>query len=173
MKNLFNLLLVTFLIAGTSVMTELQAQKVGHVNSAAILAEMPDVLAADAELETLQKQLVAQAQRKVEALQADYQDLIRKEQQGDLSPRQLSEQQMRLREKEQELSMEEQNIQNTLMQKRNELLNPILDRVQKAIEDVARENNLEYVLDTSGGSVLYAETQNDIGNLVKQKLGIN
>nr|MBS0038222.1 OmpH family outer membrane protein [Saprospiraceae bacterium] len=173
MKNLFKLLIVAVVFISLGQINDLQAQKIGHVNSSVILSDMPEVMAADAELETLQKQLVAQAQRKVEALQADYQSLIRKEQQGELSPKQLQEEQMRLREKEQELNMEDQNIQNTLMKKRNTLLNPILERVQRAIEDVAEENNLEYVLDTSGGSVLFAQEENDIGHLVKQKLGIN
>lgn len=173
MKNLFKLLVVAVVFISLGQINNLHAQNIGHVNSSVILSDMPEVMAADAELETLQEQLVAQAQRKVEALQTDYQSLIRKEQQGELSPKQLQEEQMRLREKEQELNMEDQNIQNTLMEKRNALLNPILERVQRAIEEVAEENNLEYVLDTSGGSVLFAQEENDIGDLVKQKLGLN
>jgi outer membrane protein len=173
MKNMFKILVLSFLMIGLGHSNELIAQKIGHLNSAAILSEMPEVLAADAELETLQKQLIAQAQRKVESLQNQYQELIRKEQQGDLSPRQLQEEQMRLREKEQELAMEEQNIQNTLMNKRNQLINPILERVQNAIDAVAKENNFQYILDTSGGSVLFADDANDITRQVRAKLGIN
>lgn len=170
---MFKIFVISLLMFGISQDSELIAQKIGHLNSAAILSELPEVLAADAELETLQKQLVAQAQRKVESLQNQYQELIRKEQQGDLSPRQLQEEQMRLREKEQELAMEEQTIQSTLVRKRNELINPILERVQEAIDQVAKQNNFQYILDTSGGSVLFADESNDITRLVKEKLGIN
>ena len=173
MKNMFKIFVLSLLMFGMSQTSELIAQKIGHLNSAAILSEMPEVLAADAELETLQQQLVAQAQRKIESLQQDYQELLRQEQQGDLSPRRLQEEQMRLREKEQELSMEEQNIQTTLMRKRNELINPILERVQDAIDEVAKENNFQYILDTSGGSVLFADDSNDITGMVRAKLGIN
>lgn len=173
MKNMFKIFVLGLIMFGMSQTNELIAQKIGHLNSAAILSEMPEVLAADAELETLQKQLVAQAQRRIESLQQDYQELIRQEQQGDLSPRRLQEEQMRLREKEQELAMEEQNIQTTLMRKRNELINPILERVQDAIDEVARENNFQYILDTSGGSVLFADDSNDITSMVRAKLGIN
>ncbi|TVQ43241.1 MAG: OmpH family outer membrane protein [Saprospirales bacterium] len=173
MKNMFKIFVFSLLMFGMSQTNELFAQKIGHLNSAAILSEMPEVLAADAELETLQKQLVAQAQRRIESLQKDYQELIRQEQQGDLSPRRLQEEQMRLREKEQELAMEEQNIQSTLMRKRNELINPILERVQDAIDEVARENNFQYILDTSGGSVLFADDTKDITRMVRTKLGIN
>lgn len=173
MKNIFKILVVSLAMLAFVQNNEIIAQKIGHLNSAAILSEMPEVLAADAELETLQKQLIAQAQRKVESLQMQYQELVRKEQQGDLSPRQLQEEQLRLREKEQELGMEEQNIQNTLMNKRNQLINPILERVQNAIDQVAKENNFQYILDTSGGSVLFADDANDITRMVRTKLGIN
>lgn len=173
MKNLLSLLLIGFLFLSLSFGNEINAQKIGHVNSAAILAEMPEVRAADAELETLQKQLVAQAQRKVETLQKEYQELMRREQQGDLSPKQMQEEQLKLREKEQEIQLEDQNIQSTLMKKRDELINPILERVQDVIEKVAEENNFEYVLDTSGGSVLFAKEGNDITDLVKQNLDMN
>ncbi|TVR76625.1 MAG: OmpH family outer membrane protein [Saprospirales bacterium] len=172
MKNIF-VLTFLFLLASGFTTSKLEAQKVGHLNSALILSEMPEVLAADAELETLQQQLVNQAQRKVEALQRDYQELVRKEQQGDLSPRQLQEEQNRLREKEMELQMEDQNIQSTLMRKREELLSPIIDKVQKAIEDVARENNFQYILDTSAGTVLYQDPAMDVADLVRDKLGLD
>lgn len=172
MKNIFVLSFIFLFTSGFAV-SNLEAQKVGHLNSALILSEMPEVLAADAELETLQQQLVNQAQRKVEALQRDYQELVRKEQQGDLSPRQLQEEQNRLREKEMELQMEDQNIQSTLMRKREELLSPIIDKVQKAIEDVARENNFQYILDTSAGTVLYQDPTMDVADLVRAKLGLD
>jgi outer membrane protein len=173
MKKIGTFLLASILLLGVGTVNEVLAQKVGHLNSAQILSEMPEVLAADAELETLQKQLVAQAQRKVEALQRDYQELMQREQQGDLSPRRMQEEQMKLREKEMELQQEDQKIQETLMRKREELLNPIIDRVQNAIEAVARENNFDYVLDTSAGTVLYFDESMNIGQLVRERLELN
>ncbi len=173
MKKTGIILIASVLLFTVGLTNDLFAQKVAHLNSAQILSEMPEVLAADAELETLQQQLVAQAQRKVEALQRDYQELMQREQQGDLSPRQMQEEQMKLREKEMELQQEDQQIQQTLMRKREELLDPIIDKVQRAIEDVARENNFEYVLDTSAGTVLYFDESMNIGALVREKLELN
>ena len=55
MKNLFKITCLVALFAATA--GSLQAQQFGYVNSAAILAEMPEVKQADANLEALQKQL--------------------------------------------------------------------------------------------------------------------
>ena len=53
------------LLLGLVLMTALsmQAQKFGYVNSASLLQEMPEVKAAEAELENLQKQLQRKRQK--------------------------------------------------------------------------------------------------------------
>ncbi len=153
-------------------MPTLQAQKLGYINSSELLNEHPDIKAANAELETLQKQLAAKMQQKVDVLQAKYEDLARKENQGEISPRELQDQANVLRQEEAALQQEEQGMQNQLLQKREELYNPILEKVEKAIQDVAVENGYTYVFDASAGFLLYADESEDISGLVKAKLGL-
>jgi outer membrane protein len=59
-----------------------------------------------------------------------------------------------------------------LQKKQNELLEPMVKKAKKAIEDVAKESGYKQVLDTSSGSVLYNDPADDILNLVKKKLNL-
>jgi outer membrane protein len=59
-----------------------------------------------------------------------------------------------------------------LAKKREELLQPILDRVNKAIGDIAKEQGYSYVFDASSNILLYADASADVTALVKKKLGL-
>jgi len=147
------------------------AQKFGYLNSKALLAEMPEVKQANSNLEALQKQLQKRGQQMLTTLQTNYQDLQRKEQQGELSPKQLEEEAKLLKQKEEELGKFEQDMQKQLLEKENQLLQPILEKVNQAIRAVAQENGYTYIFDASLGFILYADEASDVTNLVKAKLG--
>lgn len=150
----------------------IQAQKFGYVNSAAILAEMPKVKQADANLEALQKQLQKKGQGMVEQLQKDYTDLQGKVQNGDLSPKQQEEEAKKLKDREMEIAKFEQEMVQQIQDKRTELLQPIYDEVNQAIKDVAEENSFQFIFDASTGIMLYADESQNVQDLVKTKLGI-
>lgn len=148
-----------------------EAQKFGYINSKALLAEMPEVKQANSNLEALQKQLQKRGQQMLTTLQTNYQELQRKEQQGELSPKQLEEEAKILKQKEEELGKFEQDMQKQLLEKENQLLQPILEKVNQAIRSVASENGYTYIFDASLGFILYADESTDVTNLVKAKLG--
>ncbi|MEC8739656.1 MAG: OmpH family outer membrane protein, partial [Bacteroidota bacterium] len=67
----------------------------------------------------------------------------------------------------------QQNAQNDLMQKQQEKMTPIFDKLKEAINAVAKEKGYDYVVDTSEGSgIIYSAPKDDIMLAVKQKLGI-
>ncbi len=152
--------------------SELLAQKFGYVNSAAILAEMPEVKQADAQLATLRKQLRKKGQEKVEALKAKYQELARKEKSGEIAPKTLQEKAEKLKAEELKLSQYEQDMQQKIMEKRQALLDPILEKVQNAIDQVAETGGYTYIFDSSTGILLYADDAANITDEVKAKLGM-
>jgi outer membrane protein len=153
-------------------LTFASAQKIGYVNSVALLQEIPEVKQANSKLEDLTKQLQKKGQGMLEEFQTKYQELQRKEAQGELSPKQLEEEGKRLREEEIKINQYEQDMQRQVAEKQKDLLQPILDRVNNLIADVAKENGYTYVLDSSSGVILFAEDVNDITALVKGKLGL-
>ena len=147
-----------------------QAQKFGYVNSSAILAEMPDVKQADANLEALQKQLQKKGQKMLEDLQKKYAEAQQKVAEGVWSPKQQEEEGAKLQAEQTKIAQFEQDMVNQIATKREELLKPILDRVNEAIKTVAKENGYQFIFDSQ--VLLYAEEAADVSSQVKSKLGI-
>lgn len=149
-----------------------QAQKFGYMNSNVLLEELPEIKAANTELQTFQEMLQKQGRAKVEALQTKYQELQKKEKAGELSPKQLNEEAEKLKKEEEEIGKLEQEMTEKVQTKRQEKLQPILDKVNKAIEAVAKEQGLTYVFDNNAGILLYADDKLDVTSAVKAKLGV-
>lgn len=150
----------------------LMAQKFGYVNSAALLTELPEVKAADSQLSVLQSQLKKKGEEMVTAFQQKYQDVAAKEKNGEFSPKQIEVESQKLKDEEAKISQFEQESSQTLAKKREELLQPILDKVNKTIEETAKENGYSYIFDASANILLYADPTADITASVKKKLGL-
>ena len=162
------------LIAALSMVTSLtaQAQKYAHVNSGNLLEMLPEVKNADAQLIKLQEKLVTERDQRVAAFQEKYQKEMQAFNSGDLSPKEQQEQEAALRKEQEEISKFEQGLQNQVVQKRQELLGPILEKVDEAIQAVAKEKGYTMVFDTAQGGLLFAADTEDISALVKAKLGL-
>ena len=65
-----------------------------------------------------------------------------------------------------------QNAQIAVQNKQQELLEPILAKARKAIEDVATEGGYTYIFDRGNGTILYAKESENVLLLVKKKLGL-
>jgi outer membrane protein len=150
----------------------IDAQKFGYLNSQALMAELPEVKQADATLKALQTQLEKKGQQMVQELETKYKDLQRREQTGEISPKALEEEARKLKEQEGELSKYEQDVQKQLMTKRQEMLQPLIDKINAAIKQVATEGQYTYIFDSSAGILLYAQESMDVTATVKSKLGI-
>lgn len=162
-----------FLIAwGISIATFGFSQKFGYCNSGALLTQIPEVKAADSDLQAFQGQLTKRGQEMVKALQDKAAELDRKKQQGAISPKDLESQTAKLEEEQAAIAKYEQEVYAKLAQKREELYQPILEKVNKAMADVAKENQFMFVFDYSTQIILYADESLDVTKLVKAKLGI-
>jgi outer membrane protein len=166
MKKFFLLALgLMFATAGFS-------QKFGYCNSGALLTSIPEVKAADSDLQAFQAQLTKRGQEMVKALQDKAAELDRKEKQGTISPKDLEIQGAKLKEEEASIAKYEQEVYEKLAQKREELFKPILDKVNQAMADVAKENQFAFVFDQNTQVLLYADESLDVTKLVRAKLGI-
>jgi outer membrane protein len=163
---------LTFIFILTLIIGSVSAQKFAYLNTQAILGALPEVQMANTNLETFRNQLVNLGQMKVEALQTKYKDLEAKQAKGELSPKQLDEEAAKLKQEEEALAKFDQESQQRVMEKSEELLKPIREKVQKAIDDVAKEGGYQYVFDAGMGFILYADASTDISEQVKSKLNI-
>ena len=169
-----NLKIILSLIAFLALTLEADAQKFGYLNSNALLQELNEVKQAQAELDALQKQMQSKGEQMLKDLQGKYNEVGRKEQQGEISPKQLEDEVTKLRAEEQEIAQFEQEMQKKIFEKQNQLLQPIIDKVNAAITAVAKEQGYTYIFDRSDGTgvLLYADEGSDISSSVKAKLGI-
>lgn len=147
-------------------------QKVGYLNAQAVLADMQEMKAADSQLEALAKQLQAKdslAQVAFVAKAQAYQEDVK---QGKLAPIKEQEEGKKLEDEKQKIVAFQQEMQQQIGKKQQELYQPVFDKVNKAIADVAKENGFTYIVDATKGSLLFADDKFDIQALVRAKLGL-
>ncbi len=167
----WNNLVMALLIGG---FTFLAAQKVGYVDTQALLERMPEYKAAEQEIERLTQQW----QKEIDDLYARVEQLF--QQYREQEPLMSSEMKRR---KQDEIEAEERKARELqrkrfgpngdLFKQREEKMKPILDRLQQAIQSVAQEKKFSIVLDRSaGGTILYAEPAYDLTEAVAAKLGL-
>lgn len=150
--------------------TPAAAQKFGYINSADLIKIMPETRRAEANLEAYVKTL----EKQFTGLQTDYQRRI-----ADFQAQEktmidaIKETKIRdLQTLEQRMQQSQASGQQQVALKREQLFKPILDKAEKAIKDVGKENGYDYVFDTNTGSFVYAKESHNIMPLVKAKLGL-
>lgn len=168
MKKIFGLLFFLVLTTGTAL-----AQKYGHLNFGNVVSLMPETKSANSTLETYREGLVAKGEAMAQEFQTQYGKFVADVQSGELSPVEQQKRQEALEKKQNEIVSYEQVIQQQVEAKRAELLQPIVEKVEKAIAKVAQENGYVMVFDTSMfNAILFAEQTDDLMPLVKAELGI-
>lgn len=149
-----------------------QEAKFGHLNSGNLLSMMPEAKAADGQLAQLQSQLVAKGDTMVAAFRADYEKYMKESSEGLLTQIQAKQRESVLAQKQQELQQYEQTIKLEVVKKRETLLQPILKKVDEAIQAVGKEGGYLMIFDESTGAMMYSLPSQDVTDLVKKKLGI-
>ena len=144
--------------------------KFGYIDSSELLSLMPEKKTAEGELQTFAKSLESQ----LGAMQAEYQASVQDYQANEATYTDLVKQDKiaEITNLEQRIQSFNQNAQNALQKKEQELLEPILAKARTAIEDVAKEGKFTYIFDSSMGSLLYADENENVIPLVKEKLGL-
>ncbi len=169
---------VIFVLLACSVfgsMTAFQAKaqsKIGHINSEELFLVMPERDSAMAVLEDQKQSILTQS----EELSVEYNQKLESyiQQSDSLSPLVVKTKEDELTDFQNRIRTFESAAQQELQNRQQELFQPIIDRAQTAIKEVAQENDFKYILDVSRGYVLYFpdEESYDILSMVKVKLGI-
>ena len=166
MKKVF--LVITLICCGAFSAMQVQAQKYGHVNSGEILKVMPGVdsisikmQAFQTELETIYQGYVSEYQTKMAKFDQDAGTMT-------ATIRQIREKE--LMDLENRIKEFQYGAQEDIEEKQFELAKPFQDKIQNAINDVAKEEKFSYIFDTQ--ILLYFEGGIDATPLVKKKLGI-
>ena len=169
MKKSLILLIAAMFAFGTTAFAQ-KTIKLGHLNSTELMQIMPGRDSAQAAFQAEVEMHEAQLKAMQEELQNKYNDYQERQTQMTDLIRKTKEQE--IRDLGQRIESYQQNAQQMLQEKEQELLQPIIDRAKKAIADVAKENGYTYIFDATGGALLYQQDSDDILPLVKKKLGL-
>jgi len=148
-------------------------QKFGHVNSALIVQNHPGIPIANAELEAFRKTASDSFDIKTKAFQTKAQFFQEEMQAGTLSKVSAQTRQQQLQQEQDDLNKEGQQIQAAIMQKRDQVLQPILAEVDSVITTIGKEGKYTMIFDDSvNGALLFSNPTEDLTDAVKAKLGI-
>lgn len=167
MKKFFTVavLAVSFLMAASKAEAQI---KIGYISSQDLITMMPEYKKADSSLQQLRQALIQNAQDKEAKLNADI-DKFNKDS-ATMNEAIKAVKRQDLQKAYQELSGEEQRIQEQLQQRQQELLIPIQKKANDAVQATAKESGYAYVFEKD--VLIVAPTGDDILPLVAKKLGI-
>lgn len=173
MKKMKTILAAFLVFLLGSLALQAQNQRFGYVDTDYILKNIPEYNDAQEELNTLsakwEKEIKGQFD-KVEQMYRAYQT------ESVLLPEDLKrkrEEEIVQKEKEaKDLQMKYFGPEGDLFKKRNELVQPIQEKVFNAIKEIAETRNYAFVFDkASGATMLYASDKFDISDDVLDEIG--
>lgn len=170
--KLFASLIAAIMFLG---MTANAQQKIGYTNVDYILNNLPDAKDIETKLKTEKAQYDKLLQDKVSDFQKKYEDYQKNA--PSMSPVIKADREKELQNQNNSIQEFQQNSEGALQQKQQQLLAPVLDKIDKTIKDVAKENGYTYVFNTDAGPgttpiLLVAPDADNISDLVFKKLGV-
>jgi outer membrane protein len=146
-----------------------QNVKIGYTNVDYIISAMPEAQEIEQQLSEYEKKFTAQMQSKYQTFQEKYGNYQQNAANMTLDARREIE--MELQSLQGELQKFQQDAETMMMRKQQELLDPVLERVQKAIEKVAAEKGYTHILRAE--AMLFSKNDSDdISDTVLEALGV-
>ncbi|GGI27294.1 OmpH family outer membrane protein [Pedobacter mendelii] len=181
MRKLINVFIVAAGLLFTANMANAQ-QKIGHVNSEDVFANLPESKTAQTTLENLSKTKQAEIDAMIKEYQtqlssAQAKEKSRSEANKETVDKELQTAATQLQDLQKRISDAQTKAQQDLGTKQGELFQPIQAKVATAISAISKEKGLAYVFDIANGqggnNLVFWEGGDDITAAVKTKLGIS
>lgn len=166
MKQLKTLVIALVLFVGT----QMSAQtKVAHIDVQALMTNMPEMKAAQTQLEKIKENY----DKEYKTMVQEYQTKLQKyEQEAPTAGEAVNESRSKeMQDMGGRIQQYQQSAAKELQQKEMDLLKPILEKAQAAIQKVATAKGFNYVLDATTGSGVLVANGTDILADVKKELG--
>ncbi len=171
-RNAVRIIALMAIIMLTSVFTGL-SQRFAYVNSDYILNSIPDFKAAQEQLDRLTRGWQQEVEAKYEEVGALYRNFQQ--------DRVLMSEEMRKKREDEIISREAAAAdlqrkyfgpEGELFNSQEELIRPIQDRIYKAVEKLASDNNYAVIFDTADSpTMLYTNPRNDVSDDVLRIMG--
>ena len=144
-------------------------QKIGVVNTAAVMETLPDVKAATTKIQDLAKQYDSEIKRMQEEMKAKLEAYQKEE--ATMTDVIKKRRQQELQEIESRTQSSYQLMQEEIQKEQEKLMAPIRTKVSAAINKVCEANGCAYVFE-AGGLLAMGSTALDLTQAVKDALGI-
>jgi len=161
---------IFLVLFATSIIFTLNAQKTGYVNRDSVFSSMPETKAA----EVILNNLLSQLQTELQSMQKEYQMKIQtfNAKSDSLSDVVKANKVKEIQDLEKRITDFQTQAQNEYALKQNELVKPIQDKFDKALEKVRKSGGFNVILNIDQNT-LYVDPKFDItGDLLKE-LGIS
>jgi outer membrane protein len=167
--KIFKVFAVVLLVSLTAV-SSAQELKFGHINVQKFISEMPEKQNADQALQSEAQKLQSQLKVMSQELDQKYSNYMA--QRDSMSQLIRSTREKEIQDYDQRIKNFNKLAQQSLSQKEQELLEPVISKVENAIEQVGDEQGFIYIFDVSSQVILYNSDQSvNCEELVKAKLG--
>lgn len=149
------------------------AQKLGHINSQELLSLMPESKTAESQLKAKTQEVETQ----MKDLQTQYQSLFTEYAEameaGTMSAEAQKAKEDSLQAMQGKIKAYQEQARKDLDKLQSDLLSPIFEKANKAIQEVGTKNGFTYIFDTSARSIVFVSpSSQDVLPLVKTELGI-
>lgn len=170
MKNILKAFIVVVLFVAS---INVQAQtnvKIGYVDFAQIVSLMPGQDSINTKLQAH----VASLESQLKTMQTEYEAKINDYQATQATMSQIIKQtkEKEIMDLQQRIEAFNQQAQYEIQTKQQELTKPLIERIQRAIKAVGKENGFTYILNGNEQIILYSDGGINVLPLVKKKLGL-
>ncbi|MDP5172449.1 MAG: OmpH family outer membrane protein [Bacteroidia bacterium] len=152
-----------------------QTIKIGYADIQAVLSRMPETKTMQQTLQSYEQKLAEKLQSKQQYAQTKLQEYMELRE-GGADQATLAPLEAELQKLDQEISAENTDAETKLMTRRQDLLQPIIDKLQAGIDAIAAEDGYSFIMskvDGTGSSlVLYGPEEYDVTLKLMKKLNI-
>jgi outer membrane protein len=169
MKNLFKVALVamSMLLVGNFAKAQ---SKIGYINFDLLENQMPETKTIRSQVDIYQKQFIDQLTVMNTELNSKGQEFQKT--QATMTDAVRTAKQTELQDMSKRLQDYQQNAQQQVEAKTNELAKPMIDKARAAIQAVAKEKGYTYVFNSAQVQMLVFPEGDDLMDAVKLKLGL-
>lgn len=145
------------------------SQKIGHLNTVAFIDTLTEAKIMADKIADYEKALTAQGEQMAMKFQKNVEMFQKDVQSGALTPIQQQSKQTELETEQAALGNYQKSAQESLLKRRDELLKPLLDRINKALIEIGKEDGYQFIFDSSIGLLYFPESDN-VSAKLSQKL---
>ena len=169
MKKLFKVALVAVSMLFVGNFAKAQT-KIGYINFGDLIRSMPEYKTVETQVTSYQKQFIDQLTEMNNSFQTEAKDFTAKS--AAMTDAVRTAKQTELQDMQKRIQDYQNNAQQQVDSKTNELSKPMVDKARAAISAVAKEKGYTYVIDSGQIQLLVSPEGDDLTVAVKAKLGL-